>query len=233
MTDEDRSRDKIARKKTPRKGVVRKDTADQSAAGQNTSPHDISGNDTQGNNPSRDSTNPSPQMTLRVAESTADLAFIGPLTVAFHTESHFGDIPFSEEKRDRLLARALDRPDRFALLIAAYDDRPVGFLYCSISDYVVGRDDLITTILSFYIGGEFRNSIIGARAAVRLLKGAVRWSEARAAREVLVHATAGIDVTRADRFFRKAGFGILGASYFLPLRSGSGNADGTNDVGGA
>ena len=119
--------------------------------------------------------------------------------MAFHTESHFGDIPFSEQKRDRLLARALDRPDRFALLIAAYDDRPVGFLYCSISDYVVGRDDLITTILSFYIGGEFRNSIIGARAAVRLLKGAVRWSEARAAREVLVHATAGIDVTRADR----------------------------------
>jgi len=129
-------------------------------------------------------------LNLWAAETPDDLAFIAPLTTAFHAEPHFADIPFSTEKRDSLLARALDRPDSFAFLIAGMDDRPTGFLYCAISEYVVGQDDLITTILSFYIGAEFRNSIVGARAAVRLLKGAVRWSEARAAREVLVHATA-------------------------------------------
>lgn len=161
----------------------------------------------------------STKLMLWAAESETDIAFIRPLTLAFHEESHFGDIPLSVTKRDSLLDRALTDGDRFAVLIAAYDDRPVGFLYCSINEYVVGEGDLIATILSFFIAREFRSSIIGARAAVRLLKGAIRWSEMRDAREVLIHATAGIDVRRADRFFRKAGFGVLGASYYLPLKA--------------
>jgi len=158
------------------------------------------------------------RLDLCVAESDADIEFVLPLTKAFHDESHFSDIPFSTQKRDRYLATALDRSDLCALLIAGYRERPVGFLYCAVNEYVVGSDELITTILSFYISREFRSTIIGARAAVRLLKGAIRWSEARNAREVLVHAMAGIDVSRADRFFRKSGFGILGASYYLPLK---------------
>jgi len=156
---------------------------------------------------SKSSTN----LILRAAEFETDIAFIRPLTLAFHEESHFGDIPLSVTKRDRLLHRALTDGDRFAVLIAAYDDRPVGFLYCSINEYVVGE-----------IAREFRSSIIGARAAVRLLKGATMMvGHARRARGADPRH-GGIDVQCADRFFRKAGFGVPGASYYLPLK-----ADGT------
>ena len=164
------------------------------------------------------------RLALRLVETAEDLEFIRPLSVEFHEESHFGDIPYSHVKRDRLLGKVLSDSDRYGIMFAEYGGDPVGFLFCVTNEYIVGTDALITTVLSFFVSKRHRGRITGARAAVRLLKAAVRWSEMRGAREILVHVTSGIDIRRTDRFLRKAGFTVLGANYSLPLEQGANGA---------
>lgn len=165
-----------------------------------------------------DNQNPlSPKLTIKLAETEDDLAFLLPLSKEFHAESHYSSIPYDRKQRDQLARRAIDRPDRHAQVIASYNGKPVGDLFCSIGEYMVGGHDLITTVQTFYVSRNYRHSLIGGRIAVRMLKGAIRWSEMRNAREMMIHVTTGIDIQRTDRFLRKAGFGVLGGNYALPL----------------
>jgi len=162
------------------------------------------------------------KIALRLANSIADLEHLRPLSLELHAESRFGDIPYSHKKRDDLMARAIGDPNRHALIIAELGGEPVGFIFCSVGEYVVGYRDLITTVHSYFVRRKFRGTLVGGRAAVRLLSGVVRWSEARKVREVTIHVTSGIDIGRTDRFLRRARFGIMGGNYSLRLdRSGA------------
>ena len=80
-----------------------------------------------------------------------------------------------------------------------------------------GGSAILVTVQTLYVGASFRRSLLGGRIATRMLAGAVRWAEARSAREIMIHVTTGIDVARTDRFLRKAGFATLGGNYALPL----------------
>jgi len=159
-------------------------------------------------------------LSVRLANSTVDIEFLRPLSVEFHAESRFSDIPYSHKKRDELFNSALKYPDRYALMMAEYEGEPVGFLFCTISEYIVGYEELITTVYSFYVRKKYRGNVIGGKAAIRLLTGAVKWSEARKAREIMIHVTSGINVRRTDKFLRRAGFGTIGANYSLFLKDG-------------
>lgn len=157
------------------------------------------------------------KISLRLANSISDLDYLRPVSVEFHSESRFHDIPYSHKKRDDLFMKAINEPNRSALIIAELAGVPVGFIFCAAGEYLVGEKDIITTVYSFYVRKKFRGTLAGGKAAVRLLAGVVKWSEARNVREVMIHVTSGIDVQRTDKFLRRAKFGVIGANYSLRL----------------
>lgn len=159
-----------------------------------------------------------PKLHVRLASSLGDLEFLRPVSIEFHEESRFSEIPYSHKKRDDMMVQAINNRERYALMIAEYKGEPVGFLFCTAGEYLVGYGDLITTVYSFYVRKKYRGSLVGGRAAVRLLKGAVKWSQMRNVREIMVHVTSGIDIQRTDKFLRRTGFGIVGANYSLSLK---------------
>lgn len=157
-------------------------------------------------------------LVMRLANSDEDLEFLRPVIVEFHKESHFSSVPISHEKIDNMFFDALANPDHAAVMMAAFNDEPVGFLYCVAGEYLSGCDATVTTIHTYYVRPKFRRSVLGARVAIRLLKAAVRWAEQRRSREIILHVTSGIDIQRTDRFVTKAGFRIFGANYSRPLQ---------------
>ena len=158
------------------------------------------------------------RISLRLAKSIADLEYLRPVSVEFHNEARFSDIPYSHKKRDDLFLNAIENPKAYALVIAELNGEPVGFAFCTAGEYFVGYGDLITTVTGFYVRKKYRNTLAGGKAAIRMLAGVVKWSEVRNVREVMVHATSGIDLRRTDRFFRRAKFHVVGATYALNLR---------------
>ncbi len=164
------------------------------------------------------SDNPKPKkLSLRLANSISDLEYLRPLSVEFHAEGRFSDIPYSHKKRDDLFMNAVNNPKFYALMIAEMGDDPVGFIFCSVGEYLVGYGDLITTVYSFFVRKRYRGTLVGGKAAVRLLSGVVKWSQARDVREVMIHVTSGIDLQRTDKFLRRAKFGVIGGNYSLRL----------------
>ena len=166
------------------------------------------------------------KISLRLAKSVSDLEYLRPVSLEFHAESRFGDIAYSHKKRDDLFMKAIENPRYYALVIAEREDEPVGFIFATVGEYLVGYGDLITTVYSFYVRRKFRASLAGGKAAVRLLSSIVKWSEARNAREVMIHVTSGIDLQRTDRFLRRARFGVVGGNYSLRLGQSEAKGEG-------
>lgn len=163
------------------------------------------------------SQNRSRKITTRMAGTLADLEYLRPVSLELHAEGRFRDIPYSYSKRDDLFSKAIDAPEFYALMIAELDNEPVGFLFCTVGEYIVGYDDLITTVYSFFVRKKYRGTLAGGKAAIQLLTAAVKWSQVRDVREVMIHVTSGIDVQRTDKFLRRAKFGVIGANYSLRL----------------
>ena len=157
---------------------------------------------------------------LRMADRAADLEVLRPLSVEFHQESHFRDIPYSHKKRDDLFMRAINEPDHWGLLIAEHDGQPVGFSFVTAGEYIVGYDALMTTVYSIYVRKSARGTFLGGRVALRLLTGIKRWSERRNVREVMIHVTSNIDIERTHRTLSRVGFKPVGMNYSLNLLTG-------------
>lgn len=158
------------------------------------------------------------KLKVRLSTSVDDLDFLRPASLEFHSESRYSDIIYSHKKRDELFKKAMNNPKQYALFVAEYKDEPAGFLFCTIGEYIVGEGDLITTVYSYYVRKKYRCTMIGGKAALRLLTAAVKWSKMRDAREIMIHATSGIDMRRTDKFLRRTGFGTIGASYSLSMK---------------
>ena len=157
------------------------------------------------------------RLNLRLAKSIEDLKKLHPISVEFHSESRFRDIKYSAGKRDALWQKTLSKPDFFGMIMVELGDEVVGYSFVSAGEYIVGTDALLTTVFAFYVRSHFRGTLVGGKAAIRLVTAIKRWSEARNAQEILVHATSGIDIERTDRFFRRARFNVIGGNYALRL----------------
>lgn len=154
---------------------------------------------------------------LRFAKTKADVDKVFPLMVELHETSRFHSIPLSREKCNRFASRAFDNPDRHALVLAEIDDEPIGFIFCSLSEFMVGTDALLTSVIAFYVGRRHRATMAGGKAAIRLLSTIIEWSRKRGSREVMIHVTSGIDIQRTDRFLRRANFKVIGANYSFAI----------------
>lgn len=163
---------------------------------------------------------PDARVILRLADRAADLEMLRPLSVEFHEESHFRDIPYSHKKRDDLFMRAIDEPAHWGLLIAEHGGDPVGFSFITAGEYIVGYDALMTTVYSIYVRKNIRGTFLGGRVALRLLTAIKRWSERRNCREIMIHVTSDIDIDRTHRTLSRVGFMPVGMNYALNLQAG-------------
>lgn len=154
---------------------------------------------------------------LRFAKTEVDLDKVFPLMVELHESSRFGSIPLSREKCNRFAIRSFDNPDQHALVIAEKDNEAIGFIFCSVSEFMVGTDELLTSVMAFYVSQRHRRTMIGGKVAIRLLSTIIEWSRKRGSKEVMIHVTSGIDIQRTDKFLRRANFKVIGANYAFAL----------------
>ena len=116
------------------------------------------------------------------------------------------------------MMQAIESPKLNAIFLAEYEAKPIGFLFCAAGEYIVGTGTLLTTVHSFYVGEKHRSTLLGGKAAKKLITALVKWSEDRGCKEIMIHNTSGIDPVRTDNFLRKAKFGIVGANYVLQFK---------------
>ena len=157
------------------------------------------------------------KLRIRTGTSREDVDFTRILSVEAHEEGRFCDYTFSHKKRDAFLMNAVHNPKYWRLIIAEVDETPVGFLYCVANEYIVGVDGLMTTVYAYYVRKPFRETMIGGKAAILLMRACIAWSRKMNCREVMVHATSGIDAARTDSFLRRTGFSTIGGNYALVL----------------
>ncbi len=157
------------------------------------------------------------KLVLRFGRSEQDIVDTRVLSLEAHQEGRFRNYPFSMDKRDRLVRNAITTPQWWALIIAELGGEPVGFTLCSVGEYIVGTSALMTTVYGFYVRAGYRKSIVGGKASVLLIRACARWSKQRQSREILIHATSGINPARTDKFLRHIGFAVVGGNYALDL----------------
>lgn len=134
-----------------------------------------------------------------------------------HEESRFSYIEFAPEKVRTIAEKAISDPARHAVMMAWDHGQPVGFVYCSIGEYHIGADTLVTTIHNINVLQDVRHSLRGGRVAIGLLKGVYSWSKARNAQEILFHVTSDVDLGRTHKFIKRLGYRFIGGSYAKSL----------------
>ena len=174
----------------------------------------------------------SARVRLRLARDTeADFRAGLALARELHDQTLFREMAFSETKARALFRRALTRPDRAGLIYAeapdlaatrsapgASDDVVLaGFAFVQAGEYFLSEGDLVATVLTLNVTRNLVRTPLGGRVALRLVAAMRRWAEARACQHLFVHATGGIDPARADHFFRRCGFKVIGGNYVSSL----------------
>ncbi|WP_299681384.1 hypothetical protein [uncultured Roseobacter sp.] len=132
---------------------------------------------------------------------------------AAHEKSVFGDIPFSDAKFDRAFDNTLHASGQYLGLVVTLGDRVLGSCYCALGGYFIGEGGRIVSVTTFNIDPGCGTGLLGGKAALRLAKGIEVWAQSQQATHVLYHVTGGIEIGRADRFFRKIGMKTLGGNY--------------------
>lgn len=154
---------------------------------------------------------------FRLADSDQDIPILVDLARYAHLESRFRDIPFSEMKVERIARRAMDDTSRHAVMLGYKNGEAIGMLYCSIGEYHIGTDVLLTTIHNLNVRVDKRMALSGGKVALGLLRGVRSWSKARGASEILLHVTSGVDLARVHKFAKHEGFQFVGGSYVYTL----------------
>ncbi|WP_227269847.1 GNAT family N-acetyltransferase [Roseobacter weihaiensis] len=135
-----------------------------------------------------------------------------------HEKSLFGDIPFSDAKLNRAFDKTLKVPERHLGLVVALGSRVLGCCYCSIGGYFIGDGAQIVSVHTICVDPEVSGGLLGGKVALRLAQGIEIWARSQQATHILYHVTVGIEIARADRFFRKIGMKVVGGNYGKQLK---------------
>ncbi|WP_299155184.1 hypothetical protein [uncultured Tateyamaria sp.] len=150
---------------------------------------------------------------FRLASSGSDLPAIVRLAQDAHNESRFGYMPFNPDKVRKIARAAFKDQKRHAVMIAEKHDQAVGFVYCSVGEYHIGSNVLLTTIHNMNVAHSVRSSLSGGKIALGLFRGVETWSKARGAKEILFHVTSDVSLAQAHKLAKRIGYQFIGGSY--------------------
>lgn len=71
----------------------------------------------------------------------------------------------------------------------------------------------MATVLTFYIPPRIRETLLGGRVTLKMMRILSDWARAQRALEIHMHSTSGIAPQRTDRMLRRLGFKTYGGSY--------------------
>ena len=139
------------------------------------------------------------------------------MALAARAESRFREYPLDTVRYRRFLAeRYVADPVRYGFLIARHEERAVGMLTCHAQRLIFG-DVTVVSCLWFYVLASCRRTLLGGRAAVRLMNAGRRWAMNRRAVEWQMHVTSGVHIGQTDRILRRLGFRQTGGNYAMGL----------------
>ena len=100
--------------------------------------------------------NTNTELSFRLASTDSDLPAIVRLAQEAHQESRFGYIPFNPAKVRKIARAAFKDQKRHAVMIAERHGQAVGFVYCSVGEYHIGSDVLLTTVHNMNVSHTVR-----------------------------------------------------------------------------
>jgi GNAT superfamily N-acetyltransferase len=157
------------------------------------------------------------RLVLRLVRSGKDHEPLLDLFERAHRETRFHYIPFSRDKARRLLRQVMAEDARHLVAVAEVGRKPEGFVFASVGEYFVGTDVIIATINVIYTSQALRGSLLGGRAATRLLKAVRNWCKGIGAQEILLHTTSGICAEKVGKAVLRMGFQRLGGAYLAKV----------------
>jgi hypothetical protein len=101
----------------------------------------------------------------------ADIPSLVQLAREAHEESRFGHIPFSAGKVERIARRALADTRRHGIMLGFRRGEPAGAVYCSVGEYHIGADVLLTTIHNLNVRRSVRARLSGGKITLGLMRG--------------------------------------------------------------
>lgn len=152
-------------------------------------------------------------LSFRLATSESDFPDIVQLAHEAHEESRFGYIPFNPHKVRKIARAAFKNKKRHAVMIANRHGQAVGFVYCSVGEYRIGSNVVLTTIHNMNVSRTVRASLSGGKIAIGLFHGVETWSQARGAKEILFHVTSDVKLAQAHKLAKRIGYKFVGGSY--------------------
>lgn len=147
----------------------------------------------------------------------SDKGSIMALARQVHEESAFSEMTFSEKKFSAQFDRSLTHPERCITLKAEWQGSIAGFLYCNLGEYFIADDNLQANVHVVYVKSEFRESLLGGKIAVKLVRGITKWAKHQGVQHVFFYVTSGAHIAQTDAFFRKMGLTTLGGNYVVRL----------------
>lgn len=147
-----------------------------------------------------------------------EMLLIRPLVEEYHRESRYGHIPFSEQKFRQLFLQMLNNPDDTLGAYVRHGGIVAGALQASVGDYYLGEGGRLVTVLGLYVPQSIRDTLLGGRVTLKLVRIVTDWAKAQRALELHMHSTSGIAPQRTDRMLRRLGFRTFGGSYVMGVR---------------
>jgi len=108
---------------------------------------------------------------------------------AAHNESIVKNIPFSDRKFVKLFQEIIRNPEHHLGLKAQPDDQILCVLHCSLGEYFVRDDARVASVTMLNIDKNVRSTVLGGRAALRLVRQLEKWVQIQICRlyPVLCH----------------------------------------------
>ena len=145
--------------------------------------------------------------------SQDELALVVDVVRELHAESRYQHLPFSEKKFANVFTRAISNPDKKLAIYVQYNGTTVGFLTAGIGDYFLSEHGRMATVYGVYVSAKIRNSLLGGKIGIKLIRMMMDWAKSQNAQEVHIHATSGIEAKKTDKLLSRLGFKTYGGNY--------------------
>lgn len=147
------------------------------------------------------------------ATTQEEILEIRDIAHEFHNESRYAHIPFSEKKFIRAFTKGISSPNDTLAVYVQYRGKTVGVLNAGAGDYYLGEGGRMVTVYVLYVSANIRDSFLGGKIGLRLIRMVSDWAKSQNAEELHIHATSGVDPERTDKLLRRLGFKTYGGNY--------------------
>ena len=123
--------------------------------------------------------------------SPREAVLLLPLVRAWHAESQYRHLPFSERKFLAQVIKALQRHDDGATFYAVHRGEAIGLIDVAAGEAWLSEGGRYATCLAWFVRPDVRATLLGGRVAQRLLDRAKAWAVGSGAQALFLNGTHG------------------------------------------